>query len=694
MIPDNLDAVIAYNHKMMLVLRDRVLERAEELYMLYDDPFETDADKDELWNTYLDGFDPEVNPVYVKRRSFDCSCCRRFIQQAGGVVYLDEEQQVHTLWGFSVDDERYDGMLRAMDAYVRSRTIVGPFFTDAKTIGNKQTHGVDEAGNVYSFNHFYFPIPRTMWVKQIDLDRQRSDYRTTANVFERSMEEISLEAIDTVLELVLSNTLYKGAEWKDVLTKLREHKLRYDSLPQARKKRYVWAASRHAGVALGRIRNHSMGVLLTDLTNGVELNTAVTRYERIVAPANYKRPKAIFTPKMLEQAKNTIMEMGYLDSLPRRFAKLDDITVNNILFSNRDAARRIQGASIFDDLMAQAKTEPKKFDRVEEISIDHFLSDVLPTARGLEAYVENRHAGNFVSLIAPENRDAPSMFRWNNGFSWAYSGNITDSNIRENVKRAGGSVEGVLRFSIQWNDGNEYSQNDLDAHCILPGGEHIYFGHKFSSGTLGKLDVDIIHPVQGTAAVENITWEHLRWMNPGTYQFYVHQYTNRGGRDGFRAEIAFEGKSYLFDYPHELRQGEQVPVAEVTLKDGRFTIKELLASATASKEIWGVRTMQFVPVTVVMHSPNYWDEQSGIGNKHTFFMLRGCVNPEKPNGFYNEFLKQELQEHKRVFEALGSRMAVANAQDQLSGLGFSSTLRNELVVKVIGATERVMKIKF
>lgn len=85
---------------------------------------------------------------------------------------------------------------------------------------------------------------------------------------------------------------------------------------------------------------------------------------------------------MLEDAKKTISELGYMDSLNRRFATLDDITVNNILFSNKDAAKRISDSSdIFGELEKQAVVNPRKFSRVEEITANDFIKNVLPSAK-------------------------------------------------------------------------------------------------------------------------------------------------------------------------------------------------------------------------------------------------------------------------------------------------------------------------
>lgn len=670
--------------------RDNLIQHLAEMEKNCKSLFIVDLDKDKLYECYLSSFPAGTNPMFRKRTEHDCSCCRHFIKQVGNIVGI-KGGVVESIWDFNTGDETYQIVANALSAFVKKHTVNDFFFTRETSAGCLENYEKKEGFEIKKWEHFYWRIPNR-FVNTYNVDTKKAQLRDIRNVFFRSLSEFSLESIDTVLELIASNSLYRGNEWESNLKKLREYKKAFEQCEtESIKNLFAWEYAEEAGVSIGKIRNHSIGTLLIDINEGVDLDTAVTKYEKVVAPENYKRPKAIFTKKMVEDAQKKITELGYSDSLARRYATLDDITVNNILFSNRDVAKE-KNLDVFGELKAESKNKPMKFDRVEEISPEKFVKDILPVAKEVQVYVESKNEKNLCSLIAPKNPGSKSMFKWNNGFSWSYKGNITDSSIKENVKNAGGNVTGDLRFSIQWNeDGSNH--NDFDAHCLEPGGNEIFFAREISPYTQGMLDVDILYP-EHEVAVENIYWTSRNTMKNGTYRFFVHNYNHRGGRTGFKAEIEFDGTIYRFEYDEELKQGENVYVADVTLKNGQFSIRELLPSTTSSKEIWNIKTNTFVPVSVIMYSPNYWNEQEGIGNKHYMFMLKGCKNDENPNGFFNEYLKAELAEHKRVFEALGSKMKVEDSDNQLSGVGFSSTKRDEVVVKVIGNTERLLKIKF
>jgi hypothetical protein len=253
--------------------------------------------------------------------------------------------------------------------------------------------------------------------------------------------------------------------------------------------------------------------------------------------------------------------------------------------------------------------------------------------------------------------------------------------MKERVKAAGGDIAGDLRFSIQWNEDGTEGSNDLDAHCNSPL-SHIYYGSKHGRCS-GNLDVDITNPagqVKDGIAVENITWANVQNMPDGSYQFLVHNYAG-GNRTGVRTEIEILGEVFNYDYPKPIPHRRQIEVATVTLKDGKFTIQHHLKPSTASRKVWESDTQQWQTVSTIMLSPNYWDNQK-MGNKHFFFMLEGCKNPDAVRGFYNEFLSPNLHEHRKVFEVLSSNMKCEPTENQLSGLGFSSTVRNELFVKV------------
>lgn len=656
--------------------------------------FTADINKDELWETYLNSFPAGTNEVFRERQEYDCSCCKQFVRQFGSVVAIDEDYNLVTIWDFLPDNDIFGPVMSALSTLVKLAIVRDVFVSKQAAFGTDYNKEQFSDGTIHTWHHFRIDLPkRFVFNSNKSADTIAASYRDIKNIFRRSLDEISEDAITTILDLIAEKALYRGEEWQRNLEQFLALHQEYHTLSDEKKDNFCWLKSTELGGAIGKIRNHSIGVLLQDITAGVDIAEAVRKYEAIVAPTNYKRPKAIFTTKMVEQAQKTITDLGLLDSLGRRHAILSDITINNVLWANRDAQNHMNGAnSVFEVLKQEATVNPKKFDGLPGVTIEEFINNLLPSITSLEILLENRHEPSFVSLIAPQVKNSPTLFKWSNNFSWAYNGNITDS-LKERVKMMGGNVTGVLRNSLQWDN-----NNDFDLHCVEPNGNRIYFQTKgITHPSSGMLDVDIIEPfsdgrVRDGIAVENIIYTNKRKMQEGIYQVFVHNYNHRGGRSGFQAELEYEGQIYSYDYPHELRHNELVQVAKFSF-DRETGIKfiESLPSTTASKTIWNLQTNQFQPVSVCMFSPNYWDGQHGIGNKHYFFMLAGCENDTQPNGFFNEYLREEFMEYKRVFEALGSKMKVEKSNNQLSGLGFSSTRRNSLICKI---DDRMVKVVF
>jgi hypothetical protein len=123
-----------------------------------------------------------------------------------------------------------------------------------------------------------------------------------------------------------------------------------------------------------------------------------------------------------------------------------------------------------------------------------------------------------------------------------------------------------------------------------------------------------------------------------------------------------------------------VPCFDLTVKDGRLVkLETKLRGGTSSQDKWGVKTQSLVPVKAMMFSPNYWGQE--VGARHVIFALEGCKNPEATRGIYNEFLKNDLTKHRKVFEVLGAKTKCAFSEEQVSGIGFTAA-RNDSVVIV------------
>lgn len=638
------------------------------------------VDVEDIYGSYLGAFPEGTNPMFRKATEHDCSCCKNFIRNLGAVVAI-ENGRITSVWDldYAALPHPYDVVARRMADLVQQAPIKSVYRTKERQYGEEWNYDTHTPG--HRWNHFHGKIGSQHYSAQPE--KARGEAKTASETMTRGLSEIRPDDIPVILDLIDAPApagLYRGAEKRDMIVAFRD--LQSEWLAAEDKNLFVWQhATTQRGQWLARFRNDVIGTLFVDLASGVPLERAVKTYESKVAPQNYKRTTALITPKMIDAAIAELSALGLEHAVERRFAKIGDVRVNNVLFVDRSVQGNMRDGgglkgALMEEVRPSTASRDKLLSNAEAISADDFFGRILPEAQSIDLMVENKHLGNFVSLTAPVREDTGRLFKWGNDFAWSYDGEVTDS-IKQRVKAAGGNVtNAALRVSLAWE-----CDDDYDIHCRGPMG-HVYFHAK-----MGILDVDMNAFSVSKNPVENLSWTPAK-LADGVYAIEVNNYRKRSSTPpGFTIELESAGRIEQYNYAPAIPNGRTVQCLEIIVKNKAVVSVKVLDSkligGASSTQKWGVPTQTLVPVDTVMLSPNHWDGE-GVGNRHHFFMLKGCRNPEPARGIYNEFLRGDLEPHRKVFEVLGSKTKCEPTDEQLSGVGFSAGRGDTVVALVKG----------
>lgn len=663
------------------------------LKMSSNELYKTEANN--IFEAYLSFFPKGTNPIFRERTFHDCNCCKQFVRNLGTVVSIVDNKIV-TVWDVENAPYPYDMIAKNMADYVRKNHIVNVYRTKMTQYGHEKNVANYDKNIIW--RHFYGKVPSRS--VKMDPGPELARYSAAYQVLNRGLQEFTLTDLEEVLDLIDQKSIYRGEEFRKSVVAFRELKTKYQKAKN--KELFVWENVDHPQAGF---RNTAIGSLFVDLAAGDDIEAAVKKFESKVAPHNYKRPTALITPKMIEQAISKLKELDLEDAVERRMAKIDDISVNDVLFVDNSVAGEMKGG-LKDLLMTSSsvKNTTKVPKNPIKISIEDFIA---LKSKSIELIITNSHLSNFVTLTAPVHDDVKGLFKWENNFGWSYDGEVADS-MRDLVVSRGGRVDGVFRFTHQWNY-RERNASLMDLHVFMPGcnkyghrdgchdsypnGQRVGWNKRNDYLSMGVQDVDYIDAApEGYVPIENITFPDLNKMPEGKYVCKIHNWQLRQPtKGGFKAEIEFEGQVYEYEFDRPLKHEEWVTVAEVTLRNGKFSIEHKIPTTSSSKEKWGVKTQVPVKVNTIMLSPNHWEGTSKTGNKHWFFILENCLNPNPTRGIYNEFLNPVLEPHRKVFEVLGSKTKCPFSEEQLSGVGFSST-RKDTVIAI--ADKKAFEITF
>ena len=176
--------------------------------------FIVNVDNDLLWMGYLLSF-----PEGEERQSYNCNACKSFIRHMGKVVSIDPvTYEIKTFWD-DVHTPGYEKTAADLAKLVKEAAICNIFMQDMN-----EFHGCDHNiqrlpdGSTRQWNHLYVNLPVTYRFNErtshfSSLAAFKGDVVARRGVFMRSLTELKTEAVETVIDLIEDNNLYRGSEF-------------------------------------------------------------------------------------------------------------------------------------------------------------------------------------------------------------------------------------------------------------------------------------------------------------------------------------------------------------------------------------------------------------------------------------------------------------------------------------------------
>ena len=188
-----------------LDFRNLVTEACNKMIKENKHLFILDTQKEFLWMAYMESF-----PEGAVRQEFNCVNCKHFITRYGALVSVDENYKIHSYW----EDVHAEGMLAKvvdnMLQVLKNTKIRNAFVTEETTMGCKCNQQILPSKEIITWNHFYATPTSNLIMDKSQTPTFRAGAKSSHDVWIRTLSEINYNSVQTVLDLIADDNLYRG----------------------------------------------------------------------------------------------------------------------------------------------------------------------------------------------------------------------------------------------------------------------------------------------------------------------------------------------------------------------------------------------------------------------------------------------------------------------------------------------------
>lgn len=359
------------------------------------------ATGDKLFTTDAKGlYDLYLGALPFDTQTHNCNACRRFIENFGGLVRIDEHgDTLPVLWS-DIDDapDFYRSSLLALYSRVKTARVTGVFLTKQKVWGLPVTGNWSHLAVVPPSNLVYREGALTDFQA---VAAAKENFRTVA----MALTEFTAPMLDEALRLLQADALVRSEKFIGPAKWLRA----LHDRPKGRKgENMLWRAIADAPEGYCHPKASVIGPLLDDIATGLPFAEIKKRFDAKMHPLAYQRPQAAPTTGNIKAAEAIVAKLGIGPSLERRFARLEDLQTTWTPKASKEVS---PGAGVFGHLQSKGTyAVPPVTLPMSTMTWEKFSRTMLPHAEQLELRVPGR--GRFIALTTAVHADAPPILKW------------------------------------------------------------------------------------------------------------------------------------------------------------------------------------------------------------------------------------------------------------------------------------------
>lgn len=356
------------------------------------------------------------------RQHYNCNACKNFVNRYGGLVQISDNGLLWpVMWDFICPSFFAEAIGAVCAAVMRSK-VTGVFIPDSKRLGIPKT-GV--------WTHMSVDVPKKIIYK----NRLKTAFQESAEKKEdfgmliRALQNYKLSTIETAVNLLRSNTLYRGEKTLGIAEWFLEVKIAFENgkRPWSTITNILWSKVATAPEGFCHISSSMIGTLLDDIEAGYDYDEIKRRFDEKMNTTKYQRQQAAPSAGNVKRAEEIIAKLGLEKSLKRRFARFEEIPT---IWKPRNSKTNDISTGVFAGIKTKEslqEKEPTIIPRATKMTWEKFQRTVLPNANKIELKTKYSF-DSYSAIVTAEYPDAPPIILWDseetrNPFSWyLYSG--------------------------------------------------------------------------------------------------------------------------------------------------------------------------------------------------------------------------------------------------------------------------------